>query len=173
MRTVLVAGVALLALLLGGPARASSSAAQSAPRDPLPGAVETQAFGCTTFELEPVDASCPSGHFHSGLDLAGVLAGTPVLAAWSGVAHVVNSSEGYGLHVLLEHSPRLFTLYAHLSSASVADGALVPAGAEVGRVGSSGFSTGPHLHFEVRRDGRPVDPRTLLPAPKPEGGLPW
>ena len=102
-----------------------------------------------------------------------MLAGTPVLAAWSGVAHVVNSSEGYGLHVLLEHSPRLFTLYAHLSSASVADGALVPAGAEVGRVGSSGFSTGPHLHFEVRRDGRPVDPRIWLPAPTPQGGFPW
>ncbi len=130
---------------------------------PLPGAAMTQPFGCTTFELEPWDPACAGGHVHTGIDLAAA-AGTPVRAAAAGDAVVTDSEDGYGLHVLLEHGGRLATLYAHLESTALRTGDRIGAGQEVGRLGSSGLSTGPHLHFEVRRDGRPVDPAPWLPA---------
>ena len=63
----------------------------------------------------------------------------------------------------VEHGDGIETLYCHLSEAAVANGQPVGAGQRIGSVGSSGFSTGPHLHFEVHRDGRAVDPATWLP----------
>lgn len=134
---------------------------------PVRGAVVTQGYGCTAFELEPAAAQCPGGHFHGGLDLAAPL-GTPVLAAAGGVAAVSDGWSGYGLHVVVSHGGGLTTLYAHLDSATVATGDLLSAGQVLGRVGSSGLSTGPHLHFEVRRNGRPVDPAPFLPAASQE-----
>jgi murein DD-endopeptidase MepM/ murein hydrolase activator NlpD len=129
---------------------------------PLANAVVTQPFGCTDFVLEPAAPWCPTGHMHTGLDLAAPV-GSPVHAAAAGVAEVIDTSGGYGLHVLLTHDPRLTTLYGHLSSVSVRTGQWVQAGDVVGGVGSTGLSTGPHLHFEVRKDARPVDPMPLLP----------
>lgn len=129
--------------------------------DPLPGAVVTQAFGCTGLELEPVAPQCPGGHFHSGLDLAAP-AGTPVLATAAGVATTAYDPAGYGLHVSLSHGASASSLYGHLSALAVANGDMVPAGRPLGAVGSTGLSTGPHLHFEVRRDGHPVDPAPLI-----------
>ena len=87
-----------------------------------------------------------------------------VRAAAAGRARVLWNPTGYGLYVLVDHGGGLQTLYGHLSAASIEDGAQVQAGEEVGRVGSTGLSTGPHLHFEVRRDGRAVDPSPLLSA---------
>ena len=130
---------------------------------PLNSWVLTQPYGCTTFELEPVASWCPTGHFHSGLDLA-VPAGTPVHAAAAGLARVVESPWGYGLYVVIDHDGGIATLYAHLDWTPLSDGEAVRAGDELGLVGSSGLSTGPHLHFEVRRNGRPVDPTPWLPA---------
>ena len=132
-----------------------------APPEIVPGAVETQPFGCTSFELEPVAPGCPGGHFHSGVDLAAP-AGTPVLAPGDGVARVGEGGP-CGIHVLLQHGGGIDTLYCHLAEAAVADGQPVAAGDRIGSVGSSGNSTGPHLHFEVHRDGRAVDPATWLP----------
>jgi murein DD-endopeptidase MepM/ murein hydrolase activator NlpD len=131
------------------------------PVEIVPGAVESQPFGCTSFELEPVEPACPGGHFHSGIDLAAP-AGTPVLAPGGGVARV-GVGGSCGIHVVLEHGDGIETLYCHLSEAAVANGQPVGAGQRIGSVGSSGFSTGPHLHFEVHRDGRAVDPATWLP----------
>jgi murein DD-endopeptidase MepM/ murein hydrolase activator NlpD len=126
----------------------------------VPGAVVTQGFGCTALALEPIDESCPQRHFHSGIDLAAAT-GTPVHAAAAGVAQVVDSP-GYGLHVLLRHDSRTQTLYGHLSKVLLTTGDAVARGQVLGEVGSTGNSTGPHLHFEVRRDGFPLDPLLWL-----------
>ena len=138
--------------------------------DPLPVRVVTQPFGCTTLALEPSSDRCPGGHFHSGIDLAAPLH-TPVKAATAGVVTSGALSGGYGLWVLIQRDPggAFATLYGHLSVALVGSGDLVQAGQLIGLVGSSGNSTGPHLHFEVRLQGVPVDPAPYLPPPRPGG----
>lgn len=174
--------IALLALLplaaLGGLPAAEApppagGVALTSLLTPLPGAQRTQGFGCTSFELEPADPACPGGHFHAGLDLAGPPPGTQVLAAAGGlVLAVVSSPGGYGLHVVLDHGHGLTTLYAHLQRSAVAAGELVGGGAPVGELGSTGLSTGTHLHFEVRTGGRPADPEMYLSAASSRGGTP-
>jgi murein DD-endopeptidase MepM/ murein hydrolase activator NlpD len=99
---------------------------------------------------------CPRpGHLHNGLDISAVQ-GTPVLAAADGVVTAVEmpqDSEGYGLFICLQHAPQLATCYAHMSAwvVGVEPGARIRRGQPIGLVGSTGHSTGPHLHFEVRR----------------------
>ena len=101
------------------------------------------------------------GSFHAGVDYPAAR-GTPVAAAAEGrVTFAGWRAGGHGLTVVLAHGGGLRTLYTHLSSTSVGLGTRVAAGATVGRVGSTGRSTGPHLHFEVRVRGLAVDP---LPA---------
>jgi murein DD-endopeptidase MepM/ murein hydrolase activator NlpD len=99
---------------------------------------------------------------HAGVDLAAP-AGSPVMAAQDGRVSVANWSGGYGLLVVLDHSHGMQTRYAHLSRIAVARDQVVRKGEIVGLVGSTGRSTGPHLHFEVRQDGRPVDPLSTAP----------
>ena len=107
----------------------------------------------------------PAGH--KGIDY-GLPLGTPVLAAAFGtVKKISQSQKGYGNQVLISHTNRLQSRYAHLSSLSVHEGETVVKGEPLGMSGSSGNSTGPHLHFEVILDGVPVDPRPYLEA-KPE-----
>jgi murein DD-endopeptidase MepM/ murein hydrolase activator NlpD len=160
LRAVASITVALCVVLAGATAVAGRTVA-SWPRQawtkPVAGARISQPFGCTSASFEPVDRACAGGHWHSGVDLA-VARGAPVLAALGGVARVQWAASGYGLHVLIDHGGGLLTLYAHLEFASVASGSMVAAGDVVGAVGSSGNSTGPHLHFEVRRDGVAEDP---------------
>ncbi len=98
---------------------------------------------------------------HNGVDYSGS-AGTPVRAAADATVAVASDRGGYGNTVILDHGNALATLYAHLSRAAVTEGASVRRGAVIGYVGSSGLSTGPHLHFEVRAAGNPVDPRRYL-----------
>lgn len=87
---------------------------------------------------------------HSGLDITAPQ-GTPVRAAAAGTVASVNASgASYGLHVVVKHADGRYTLYAHLSAISVSNGQTVGAGQQVGNVGSTGNSSGPHLHFEVR-----------------------
>jgi len=124
---------------------------------PVGAAPVSQPYGCTALALEPASRLCPQGHFHSGVDLAAPAA-TPVRATLPGVARVLLSTTGYGLHVVLDHGDGLSSLYAHLGAVTVADGETVAAGEVIGAVGSTGTSTGPHLHFEIRRDGLPEDP---------------
>jgi murein DD-endopeptidase MepM/ murein hydrolase activator NlpD len=121
-------------------------------------------FGCTSFSFEPVDLACPGGHWHSGVDLAAAR-GTPVVATLPGIATVVLSATGYGLHVIVNHGGGLSSLYGHLDTAVITSGAYVLAGQVIGTVGSSGNATGPHLHFEIRRDGIAEDPRQDLTLP--------
>jgi murein DD-endopeptidase MepM/ murein hydrolase activator NlpD len=131
---------------------------------PLRSAVISQPFGCTSVALEPLDPACPQRHWHSGVDLAAAR-GTPVVAALAGVAQVILSAGGYGLHVIIDHGGGLSTLYAHLATVAVRSGGYVAAGEQIGTVGSTGNSTGPHLHFEVRRDGIAEDPRQDVVLP--------
>ena len=100
---------------------------------------------------------------HSGLDL-GVKTGNTVRAAEAGyVAKVALGTKWYGNYVMVIHSNNLSTLYAHLSSVSVSADQYVAQGQQLGLSGSTGFSSGPHLHFEVRSNGIPVDPIGYLP----------
>jgi len=147
-------------------AAASRSAEQV--RRPLsavvPGAVVSQPFGCTSVELEPFDPFCPSRHVHTGVDLAAP-SGSPVYAATSGRARVGYDANGAGLYVSVAYDDRVRILYCHLLEARIVSGADVAAGDLIGLVGSTGRSTGPHLHFEVQVDGRSVDPAGWLESP--------
>lgn len=99
---------------------------------------------------------------HTGIDIAAPL-GSPVRATADGrVAWVGLEPGGYGLYLVVEHEEGLATLYAHLERVEVRPGQAVRRGDVVGRVGNSGLSTGPHLHYEVRLWGRPVDPAPYI-----------
>ncbi|GIU85298.1 MAG: hypothetical protein KatS3mg008_2073 [Acidimicrobiales bacterium] len=98
---------------------------------------------------------------HRGVDFDAAH-GDPVRAAGPGVVVAAGWRGGYGNAVVVDHGNGISTLYAHLSETSVKPGDLVDRGTVVGKVGSTGLSTGPHLHFEVRIYGRPVDPTPLL-----------
>lgn len=106
---------------------------------------------------------------HRGVDLPGA-PGTPVLAAASGVVQVAGRRGGYGELVELGHPDGTTTRYAHLSHILVRPGEAVRQGQVIGRMGSTGRSTGSHLHFEYRIDGTPVDPLRYLGATPVE---PW
>lgn len=94
---------------------------------------------------------------HSGIDIAGS-AGSEVLAADSGTVAVATYSSSYGNYVTIYHSNGDYTLYAHMSSLAVSAGQSVTQGDVIGYVGSTGWVTGPHLHFEIRVNGSTVDP---------------
>nr|WP_114313395.1 M23 family metallopeptidase [Thermus caldifontis] len=101
--------------------------------------------------------------YHTGIDLAAPY-GTPIVAAKAGQVEVAGwSSMGYGFHVVLDHGAGVETLYAHMSRIAVRPGQWVEAGQVIGYVGSTGWSTGPHLHFEVRVNGVARNPLAYLP----------
>jgi murein DD-endopeptidase MepM/ murein hydrolase activator NlpD len=87
------------------------------------------------------------------------------MATLPGIATVVISATGYGLHVIIDHGGGLSSLYGHLNTVTVTTGDYVEAGEVIGTVGSTGNATGPHLHFEIRRDGIAEDPRQDLALP--------
>ncbi len=99
---------------------------------------------------------------HFGLDLDGDR-GDPVVAAASGVVLTSGWMNGYGNTVIISHGGGFTTVYAHLNDVSIQKGDSVDGGGLIGWVGSTGWSTGPHLHFEVRVEGTAVDPRPYLP----------
>src|SRR5205814_4038671 len=119
---------------------------------------------CTVRLGEPNVPSGPIRHFHTGIDI-GADYGTPVAAADAGVVSLVNLGwgGGYGNYVLVTHGSGFATLYAHLSAISVSEGQGVRRGQVLGAEGSTGFSTGPHLHFEIRLNGAYQNPLSYLP----------
>ncbi|MFZ4515437.1 MAG: peptidoglycan DD-metalloendopeptidase family protein [Acidimicrobiia bacterium] len=98
---------------------------------------------------------------HDGIDF-GAGMGTPIKAAAGGTVVRAGVLNGYGNVIVLDHGGGISTLYAHQSRFAVSSGERVAVGQVIGYVGSTGFSTGPHLHFEVRLNGRPVDPLEYL-----------
>lgn len=106
----------------------------------------------------PFAAENPVTHVHhDGIDFIAD-AGTPVLAAAAGEVVTADFDPKYGYHVIIQHEGGYTTLYAHLAELRVAAGDTAEAGTEIGTVGNTGQSTGPHLHLELRKDGQPVDP---------------
>lgn len=101
------------------------------------------------------------GRMHYGVDLD-LETGDPVVAAFEGMVRIARSHRTFGNVIVLRHSNGLETLYAHLSRIDVVPGAMVEAGAPIGLGGSTGRSTGSHLHFEVRYLGQPIDPQRLF-----------
>lgn len=99
--------------------------------------------------------------FHAGLDFAASY-GSKIRAADSGTVIFAGWYGGYGRAVIIDHGNGMTTLYGHTSELYVSEGQAVERGQAIAAVGSTGFSTGPHLHFEVRRNGTPVDPANYL-----------
>ncbi len=100
--------------------------------------------------------------FHTGIDIANTL-GTPITPFMQG--EVVYAGEifwGYGKHIIIDHGDNIKSIYAHLDKIFVFEGQEVNIGDEIGRMGSTGWSTGSHLHFESRVYGIPVNPRVFL-----------
>ena len=104
--------------------------------------------------------------FHTGIDISGggrVIYGAAVTASLPGtVQTVVYGSRGYGYYVIVDHGGNNKTLYGHMSAIYVTPGQAVGQGDAVGAVGSTGNSTGPHLHFEIRQNGQQVDPAPFV-----------
>jgi murein DD-endopeptidase MepM/ murein hydrolase activator NlpD len=121
----------------------------------------TQGFGCTTFIFEIYDPSCPSKHFHTGLDIA-ASCGNPITAADSGIAHTYFSGYGFGDHIIIVHGNGWDSVYGHMAAFVVRDGQTVHRGQLIGYEGSTGNSTGCHLHFEVDLNGNPKNPLAYL-----------
>jgi murein DD-endopeptidase MepM/ murein hydrolase activator NlpD len=132
---------------------------------PNPTGTVTQGFGPTSLAFEPSYGGFP--HFHTGVDIASPQ-GTPILAADDGVVALVGSgTTGYGNYVVLAHAGGITTLYGHLLGATVKQGDHVTQGQVIGLEGSTGLSTGPHVHFEVRANSQPIDPLPYLPPAPP------
>jgi murein DD-endopeptidase MepM/ murein hydrolase activator NlpD len=107
---------------------------------------------------DPIDGS---HRFHTGIDVA-AQEGSSILAAAPGVVRRAGRRGGYGNAVEIDNGNGISTLYGHASAISVKEGDRVKAGQPIAAVGHTGRATGPHLHFEVRKDGKPTDPQSTL-----------
>jgi murein DD-endopeptidase MepM/ murein hydrolase activator NlpD len=144
---------------------AAASSGAPAPSGPLPtGGGEflwpaagplTSPFG---YRVHPIFGDT---RLHSGIDI-GAAYGAPVIAADSGSVSYVGAMSGYGNVIIIDHGGGIATTYNHLSGYYVSSGQSMSRGARIGAVGCTGYCTGPHLHFEVRVNGNPVDPMPYL-----------
>ncbi len=137
------------------PEQPQASASGGSMLWPCGGCPLTSGFG---WRVHPIFGS---RRLHAGIDM-GAPIGTTVRAADAGTVLIAGSAGGYGTLVVVGHGGGLSTAYAHMSAISVSPGQSVGRGEKVGEVGNEGNSTGPHLHFEVRRDGEPVDPAAYV-----------
>lgn len=117
---------------------------------PTPGTI-TSYFG---YRIHPI---LRKRKYHSGLDISAPL-GTKIVASDTGIVIFSGRNGGYGNMIAIDHGGGISTIYAHCSKLLVKAGETVTKNQEIGKVGSTGLSTGPHLHFEIRKDGAPVDP---------------
>ena len=176
-QTFVLAGVAVLAMAMAPSTPPPGSPDPERPEPPPVTAVPEPAgpmFRSLTFE-EPVRGFAinssfglrrlggePGARLHKGVDIAAP-AGTTVYSAAEGdIVRIGHQPEGYGNFIEIRHPNGMTTMYAHLSRIDVASGDRVLGGERLGLVGSTGYSTGPHLHFEVRRDGTQVNPGRVV-----------
>jgi murein DD-endopeptidase MepM/ murein hydrolase activator NlpD len=122
---------------------------------PLKGARLTSPFGWRNDPISGVR------RHHAAIDLAAPM-GTTVKAAMDGKVSSVGFNSTYGKYIILSHGSEYQTMYAHLNEVSVKQGGRVTQGIKIGEVGSTGYSTGPHLHFAVYKNGRAVNPLDYL-----------
>lgn len=144
-------------------ARAPAPVPSPVPRGASPGASSSDA--ALAWPLKGVlygRYGVRAGKRHDGIDIAAP-EGTPVLAAAAGTVIYAGEQPGYGAIVILKHEAGLVTLYAHNARVLVAEGARVRRGEPIARVGKTGKTSGPHLHFEVRQGTRPRNPLLFLP----------
>ncbi|MBI5370233.1 peptidoglycan DD-metalloendopeptidase family protein [Candidatus Uhrbacteria bacterium] len=139
-----------------------SKTGTEAGEGPLAWPFDPSIKGLSTYFHDP---TYPFRHLfeHSGIDLPAPT-GTPVHAAASGYVAWARRGTQYGNYVMIIHADQTATLYAHLSRIGVSADQYVAQGDVIGAVGSTGFSTGPHLHFEVRKNGIPTNPLDYLPS---------
>lgn len=166
-RVRLVAGVQIVALLLlsivAYPIHAFDYAKSSSTY--IDGSsVEVVATTTLAYPVtEPLGVSQGFHGIHRGIDIR-ARKGTPVVAVDEGVVvEVRQDTLGYGKHIRIAHKGVVSSLYAHLSQIEVAVGDRVTAGEEIGQVGTTGWATGPHLHFELLEGMRQIDPIGMLP----------
>jgi murein DD-endopeptidase MepM/ murein hydrolase activator NlpD len=135
------------------------SASRSLLKTPISGARLTSGFGMRRHPL------LGYSKMHAGVDF-GAPSGTPIRAAGSGTVDLAGRNGAYGIAVMVKHNAKYKTLYAHMSklAAGVRKGTRVNQGQIIGYVGSTGRSTGPHLHYEVRVNNRPVNPTAIKAA---------
>lgn len=147
-----VSGSALIVALSSTPQeQATGGTAMLPSRLPLSAARLTSTFGSRVHPIAGVSRR------HAGIDLAAAW-GSPLQATQDGVVTGAGWNGGYGLLVTVSHGGGIETRYAHLSRVSVTRGQSVKAGDTIGYVGSTGESTGPHVHYEVRVNGIAIDP---------------
>ncbi len=127
----------------------------TAMKPPLSKSILTSSFG---YRVSPISGDWK---FHSGLDLASP-EGSSVFACKSGKVTAASYNSTYGNYIIILHANNMTSVYAHLSSIQVKKDEIVSSGQIIGKVGSTGTSTGPHLHFEVRFSGNPTDPGKLI-----------
>ena len=159
-----VARCALLAAAAWLNSLSLASACEIVPPDPSPletrkpargkGVYFAASFGVRTHPVLQIP------RLHAGVDWAAPL-GTPVIAAGRGRVISADVEGAYGKRVIIDHGGSWQTLYAHLSAIKVGTGDCVEAGTVIGSVGATGLAASTHVHFEVRRDGQPVDPMVL------------
>jgi len=137
------------------PGNAGSAGGSGALMWPASGPI-TSPFGWRTHPI------FGTARYHSGIDI-GADYGDTVVAADSGVVIFADWMGGYGKAVVIDHGGGVSTLYGHNSELLVSEGQRVSKGQAISRVGATGYATGPHLHFEVRENGSPVDPMSYLP----------
>lgn len=124
--------------------------------NPLPSGILTARFHDPTYPFRNLFE-------HSGMDLAAPM-GTPIVAAGDGIVAWTKVGQSYGNYTMIIHQNGFATLYAHQSAFNVTADQYVEKGQVIGFVGSTGFSTGPHLHFELRSNGIPVNPASYIPG---------
>ncbi len=147
-------GFASVLSAVAEPGSGPQTAASARMQWPVAGEV-TSGFG------ERKNPLGPGSDFHPGVDIAAE-AGTPIAAAAAGRVISAGPDGGYGNLIVVDDGNGVTTRYGHCSQIFARVGDTVAAGEQIGAVGSTGRSTGPHLHFEVRVDDRPVDPANYL-----------